>query len=185
MPSPFQRVPRLVAPSTSRCEVMARIRRIRSVQVSRVVAQRTYRPQVAQAAMSVSKTYQDTGVLSAIEDVVNDLVGFFLAHILAGVVVMAGAVCCLGPLVAIPAFVARTVVGDLVIQHKRLCDTGIDPKFKEDLLGTILLSAEEIILTNLARLNRRAFTSPNIESSVLINRLFTYGNFKNAISYRV
>ena len=184
MPSPFQRVPRLVAPSTSRYEVMARIRRIRSVQVSRArrgadtvglgnraAAQRTYRrhhrfgqpcrPQDARA------------------------VGFLIADVLVGVVVTAGAVCCLGPLVAIPAFVVGTAVGGLVIQHKRFSDTGIDPKFWEDVFGTTLLSAEAIIIIDLAGFNGRAFASPNIDSSVLINRWFTCGSLKSAIYYQV
>ena len=168
MPSPFQRVPRLVTPSTSRYEVMASKRRIRSVQVSRArrgaatvgVGNRT-------AAQRTSRRHHLFG--QPCRSHVARAVGFLIADVLVGVVVTAGAVCCLGPLVAIPTFVIGTSVGGLVIQHKRLSDTGIDPKFWEDVFGTTLPSEEQIILTDLAGLNGRAFMPPNIVSSGLIN----------------
>jgi hypothetical protein len=157
-----------------------------------------YWPEVVASTMTVSKTYEDTGALGTLVDVVTDVVGFLIADVLVGpavacvlllgselgratgasflgpggltgVVVMAGTVMVLGPTMAIPALVAGTIAGDLLIQHKRLSDTGIDPKVWQSVYGDTLPPADQIILTNLSGKDGRAFTVPNIDSSVLVN----------------
>lgn len=155
-------------------------------------------PEIAAATMSVSKTYEDTGALSAVADLVIDVLGFLIADVLVGpevgvvlllgsefgratgssfvgpggltgLAVMAGTVCIFGPIAAIPAFVAGVVVGDLLIQHKRLSDAGIDPRIWQSVFGDTLPPADRIILTNLSGKNGRAFTTPNIDGSILVN----------------
>jgi hypothetical protein len=140
--------------------------------------------------MSVSKAYQDTGVLGTVEDVVSDLFSWLAAaavlspgiatvlvlgselgsmsslHFapvqgIVGLVIYAGAYFLMGPFAIIPA----VLVGSS-IQTRSLTQDEID--FVNRVFQNTI-PYDKIVLTNLIGIGGRPFTFPNVDGTILVN----------------
>jgi hypothetical protein len=153
---------------------------------------------VKQGSMSVSHSYEDTGLLHTVEEIALDFVSFLVSSAivgpgLAGVIVIgselakaagvrvgpgglvgvgvASGICIVfGPASWIPAIVAGVVAGAVVdasIKHRPM--SAQEAAFAAQVFGDTLPPPDQIILTNLAGLSGRAFTTPNIDGTILVN----------------
>jgi hypothetical protein len=159
-----------------------------------------YWSEVRQATMTVNKSYEDTGVLHALEDLFDDFLGFLTASvivgphlaeaivignelgeitglrfgspsILEGVIVTAlnnplvtgGSVFIFGPGIVIPAIAAGLANAP---RHRGLSPDEI--AFAAKVFGDTLPN-DRIVLTDMAGLNGRGFTFPNIDNTILLN----------------
>jgi hypothetical protein len=156
-------------------------------------------PDLTTATMSVSKSYEDTGALGTIEDIVKDALSFLVADVLlgtetalvlvlgselasitkasfagpgglVGVAVAAGVVWIWGPGAFVPAIVAGVAAGavtDALIRHRPL--SAAESAFARQVFGDTLPTDSRIILTNMSGLGGRAFTTPNVDGTILVN----------------
>lgn len=149
-------------------------------------------PEVRQGTMSVSKSYEDTGVLKTVEDIVADFLGFVAADalgspalglalvvgselgnitgfkwgdptILIGVAKVAGILAVFGPGALIPAVGVAIATAP---NHRRLTQDEID--FAGTVFGDTL-PIERIMLTDMIGLGGRQFTFPNVDGDILVN----------------
>src|SRR6516162_8913464 len=152
----------------------------------------TFWPEVRQGTMSVSKSYEDVGVLKAVEDIVADFLGFVAADvlgsrplglalvigselgkvtglkwgdptILVGVAEVAGIIAVFGPGALIPAVGVAIATAP---NHRRLTQAEID------FAGSVFcdtLPIDRIMLTDLTGLGGRRFTFPNVDGDILVN----------------
>ena len=153
---------------------------------------------VRQSSMSVSKSYDDVGALSTLEDIAKDLLGFLIADVtlgaglalvvcvsadvadalnasfvgtggLVGVVVAGGVVWVFGPSAIIAAVVAGVAAGAITDALIRHRQmTTEEYDFATIVFGNTLPPRERIFLTNLSH-DGRKYTWPNVDGSVLVN----------------
>jgi hypothetical protein len=154
--------------------------------------------EIQQSSITVNFSYQDVGLLHAIEDLARDFVSFLAAYSvvggavaaviaigseltnlagagagpggLVGVVVAAGVCMVWGPLALIPAVVAGVAAG--AVTNALIQSRPISAEeayFADQVYNGTLPPASQIVLTNLSGLNGRAFTVPNAAGTILIN----------------
>jgi hypothetical protein len=151
------------------------------------------------SSMSVSKSYEDAGVLNTIEDIAKDLLGFLVADVtfgaglalviaasaelanaldasfvgpggLVGVVVAGGVVWVFGPSAIIAAVVAGVAAGAITdAMIKHRQMTSEEYRFASTVFGNTLPPRERLYLTNLSHGGGRKYTWPNLDGSVVIN----------------
>jgi hypothetical protein len=151
------------------------------------------------ASMSVSKSYDDAGVLHAIEDIAKDLLVFLIADVtfgaglalviaasaeianaldasfvgpggLVGVVVAGGVIWVFGPSAIIAAVVAGVAAGAITdALIKHRQITAEEYRFASTVFGNTLPPPERIYLTNLSHGGGRLYTWPNLDGSVVVN----------------
>ena len=146
------------------------------------------------AKLSVSKSYQDTGVIKLAADALRLITGWWMTEALFGpeiaVVIVGGSelgditgikfadpsglpgvavagatILVFGPNVILPAVIAGAVVAS-EIKHRSLQD---EEKALAALVFGDTLPTDRIVLTNLPGLGGRAFTIPSFDNSILIN----------------
>jgi hypothetical protein len=79
---------------------------------------------------------------------------------LVGIMSSAAGLFVMGPAAIIPAFIAGSVAGQLLIRHRPLHPD--ERLFAEEVFGKSLPPNDRIILTNLSGLEGRAFVCPNV-----------------------
>jgi hypothetical protein len=154
---------------------------------------------VRASSMSVSKSYQDSGVLSTLEDVAKDLLGFLIADVtfgaglalavcvsadlanafgasfvgpggLVGVVTAGGVVWLFGPGAIIPAVIAGVAAGAITdALIKHRQLTDDEYNFAATVFGNTLPPRERIYVTNLSHDGGRKYTWPELDGSVIMN----------------
>jgi len=154
---------------------------------------------VRTSSMSVSKSYEDAGVIHGIEEIAKDLLGFLVADVtlgtglalvvcvsaelsrsldasfvgpggLVGVVVAGGVVWMFGPAAIVPALVAGVAAGAITdAMIKHRQMTAEEYRFASAVFGTTLPPRERLYLTNLTRDKDRKYTWPNLDGSVVVN----------------
>ena len=156
-------------------------------------------PEVRQGTMSVSKSYQDVGVLKTIEDIAADFLGFVAADvlgspvlglalvigselgkvtglkwgdptILVGVAEVAGIVAVFGFGALVPAIGVAVATAP---NHRRLNQDEI--RFAGAVFGDTL-PIDRIMLTDITGLGGRGFTFPNVDGDILVNLGPGYSN---------
>ena len=152
-----------------------------------------------QGSMSTSKSYEDAGVLHAIEDVAKDLLGFLVAEVtfgaglalvicasaeladaldasfvgpggLVGVAVAGGVVWTFGPSAIIAAVVAGVAAG--AITDALIGHRQLNDEeyaFATVVFGDTLPPRDRIYVTNLSHGGGHKYTWPNVDHSVLLN----------------
>lgn len=157
-------------------------------------------------SMSVSKSYEDAGLLSTVEDIAKDLLGFLVADVtfgaslalviavsaevskatdanfvgpggLVGVAVAGGIVWTFGPSAIIAAVVAGVVAGAVT-------DALIEHRqihqdeydFAQVVFGDTLPPMEKLYLTNLSHDSGRKYTWPNVDGNILLNLGDAFGD---------
>jgi hypothetical protein len=151
------------------------------------------------SSMSVSKSYEDSGVLSTIEDIAKDLLGFLIADVtfgaglalavcvsaeianaagasfvgrggLVGVVVAGGVVWLFGPAVVIPAIIAGVAAGAITdALIQHRQLTDDEYNFAATVFGNTLPPKEKIYVTNLSHDGGRKYTWPELDGSIILN----------------
>jgi hypothetical protein len=154
---------------------------------------------VRAGSMSVSKSYEDSGLLSTIEDIAKDLLGFLVAEVtfgaglalviavsaeiskaagadfvgpggLVGVAVAGGVVWTFGPSAIIAAVVAGVVAGAVTDALIRHRQIRQDEyDFAREVFGNTLPPVEQLYLTNLSHDGGRKYTWPNVDGNILLN----------------
>jgi hypothetical protein len=149
--------------------------------------------------MSVSKSYEDSGLLSTVEDIAKDLLGFLVADVtfgaglalviavsdeiskatdanfvgpggLIGVVVAGGVVWTFGPSAIIAAVVAGVVAGAVTdAMIKHRRIRQDEYDFACEVFGDSLPPIEKLYLTNLSTNGGRKYTWPNVDGNILLN----------------
>jgi hypothetical protein len=149
--------------------------------------------------MSVSKSYEDSGVLSTIEDIAKDLLGFLIADVtfgaglaiavcvsadlanafgasfvgpggLVGVVTAGGVVWLFGPGAVIPALIAGVAAGAITdALIKHRQLTDDEYSFASTVFGDTLPPRERIYVTNLSHDGGRKYTWPELDGSIILN----------------
>lgn len=149
--------------------------------------------------LSVSKSYEDVGALSTIEDIAKDLLGFLIADVtfgaglalvicasaeisdaadanfvgvggLVGVIVAGGVVWTFGPSAILAAVVAGVAAGAITdALVKHRMVTQDEYRFASLVFGDTLPPRERLYVTNLSHGGGRKFTWPNVDQSVLLN----------------
>jgi hypothetical protein len=150
-------------------------------------------------SMSVGKSYEDAGLLSTVEDIAKDLLGFLVADVtfgaglalviavsaevskaaganfvgpggLVGVAVAGGVVWTFGPSAIIAAVVAGVAAGAVTEALIRHRQLRQDEyDFAREVFGDTLPPIEQIFVTNLANTGGRKFTWPNVDGNILLN----------------
>lgn len=154
---------------------------------------------VRSSSMSVSKSYEDSGVLSTLEDIAKDLLGFLIADVtfgaglaiavcvsadlanafgasfvgpggLVGVVTAGGVVWLFGPGAVIPALIAGVVAGAITdAMIKHRQLTDDEYNFASTVFGDTMPPREKIYVTNLSHDGGRKYTWPELDGSVILN----------------
>ena len=154
---------------------------------------------VRASSLSVSKSYEDTGVLQTIEDLAKDLLGFLVADVtfgaglglvifasaelanaldasfvgpggLVGVVVAGGVVWVFGPSAVIAAVVAGVAAGAITdALIKHRQMTSEEYRFASTVFGDTLPPVDRFYITNLSHGGGRKYTWPNLDGSVVLN----------------
>ena len=152
-----------------------------------------------QGSMSISKSYEDAGVLHAIEDIAKDLLGFLVAEVtfgaglalvvcasaeladslnasfvgpggLVGVAVAGGVVLTFGPFAIIAAVIAGVAAGAITdALIGHRQLTDEEYAFATLVFGDTLPPRDRIYVTNLSHGGGRKYTWPNVDHSVLLN----------------
>jgi hypothetical protein len=152
-----------------------------------------------QGSMSTCKSYEDVGVLNAIEDIAKDLLGYLAAEVtfgaglalvvcasaeladefdasfvgpggLVGVAVAGGVVWTFGPSAIIAAVVAGVAAGAITDALIRHRQlTDEEYAFATLVFGDTLPPRERIYVTNLSHGCGHKYTWPNVDDSVLLN----------------
>lgn len=150
-------------------------------------------------SMSVSKSYEDSGVLSTIEDIAKDLLGFIVADVtfgaslalviavsaevskaadanfvgpggLVGVAVAGGVVWTFGPSAIIAAVVAGVVAGAVTDALIKHRQIRQDEyDFAQVVFLGTLPPREKLYATNLSHGGGRKYTWPNVDGNILLN----------------
>ena len=150
-------------------------------------------------SMSVSKSYDDVGLLSTVEDIAKDLLGFLVADVtfgaglalviavsaeiskaadanfvgpggLIGVAVAGGVVWTFGPSAIIAAVVAGVVAGAVTDALIRHRQIHLDEyAFAQVVFGDTLPPMEKLYLTNISTDGGRKYTWPNVDGNILLN----------------
>jgi len=151
------------------------------------------------SSMSVSKSYEDAGVLQTVEDIAKDLLGFLIADVtfgaglalavcvsaeianavgasfvgpggLVGIVVAGGVVWLFGPAAVIPAIIAGVAAGAITdALIQHRQLTDDEYNFAAAVLGNTLPPKERIYVTNLSHDGGRKYTWPELDGSVILN----------------
>jgi len=154
---------------------------------------------VRASSMSVSKSYDDAGLLHTLEDVAKDLLGFLIADVtfgvglalviaasaeladsldasfvgpggLVGVVVAGGVVWVFGPSAIIAAVVAGVAAGAITdAMIAHRQITADEYRFAVTVFGNTLPPMDRLYLTNLSHGGGRAYTWPDLDHSVVLN----------------
>ncbi len=154
---------------------------------------------VRAASMSVSKSYEDAGVLNTIEDIAKDLLGFLVADVtfgvglalvivvsaqladsldasfvgtggLVGITVAGGVVWVFGPSAIIAAVVAGVAAGAITdALIKHRQMTVEEYRFANVVFGDTLPPREKFFITNLSHGGGRKYTWVNVDRSILMN----------------
>ena len=154
---------------------------------------------VRAGSMSVSKSYEDSGLLSTVEDIAKDLLGFLVADVtfgaglalviavsaeiskatdanfvgpggLIGVAVAGGVVWTFGPSAIIAAVVAGVVAGAVTDALIRNRHMRRDEyDFAREVFGDTLPPIEQLYLTNISHDGGRKYTWPNVDGNILLN----------------
>jgi hypothetical protein len=150
-------------------------------------------------SMSVSKSYEDAGLLSTVEDIAKDLLGFLVADVtfgaglalviavsaeiskaadanfvgpggLIGVAVAGGVVWTFGPSAIIAAVVAGVAAGAVTDALIRHRQLHQNEyDFAREVFGDTLPPIEQIFVTNLSNDGGRKYTWPNADGNILLN----------------
>lgn len=150
-------------------------------------------------SMSVSKSYDDVGLLSTVEELAKDLLGFLIADVtfgaglalviavsaeiseaaganfagpggLVGVAVAGGVVWTFGPSAIIAAVVAGVVAGAVTDALINHRQIHQDEyDFAGVVFGDTLPPMEKLYLTNLSHDGGRKYTWPNVDGNILLN----------------
>jgi hypothetical protein len=158
-----------------------------------------YRGDLRAASISVSKSYEDAGLLTAVEELAKDVIGFLFADVtfgvglalvivasaqlanaldasfvgpggLVGVVVAGGVIWVFGPSAIIAAVVAGVAAGAITdALIKHRQITAEEYRFASIVFGDTLPPADRIYLTNLSHGGGRLYTWPNLDGSVVVN----------------
>jgi hypothetical protein len=152
-------------------------------------------PEIRTASMAVNKSYEMTGVLGTLADVVVDLVEFVAASavvspVLAGIILVGselaaltdvrvagpggliglvaagGAAFLFGGGVILPVLVGGLLIGTVAVKHRKL--TQAEQSFARQVFQDTL-PFERIVLTNLSGQSGQEFVVPNIDGSILVN----------------
>jgi hypothetical protein len=154
---------------------------------------------VREAALSVSKSYEDSGALHAIEDIAKDLLGFLIADVtlgvglalvivvsaqvsdsldasfvgtggLVGITVAGGVVWVFGPSAIIAAVVAGVAAGAITdALIKHRQMTDEEYRFANVVFGDTLPPREKFFITNLSHGGGHKYTWVNVDRSILMN----------------
>jgi hypothetical protein len=150
-------------------------------------------------SMSVSKSYEDSGLLSTVEDIAKDLLGFLVADVtfgaslalviavsaevskatdanfagpggLVGVAVAGGIVWTFGPSAIIAAVVAGVAAGAVTDALVKHRQIRQDEyDFSQVVFAGTLPPLEKLYLTNLSHDGGRKYTWPNVDGNILMN----------------
>jgi hypothetical protein len=150
-------------------------------------------------SMSVSKSYEDAGALSTVEDIAKDLLGFLVADVtfgaglalviavsaeiskaadanfvgpggLIGVAVAGGVVWTFGPSAIIAAVVAGVAAGAITEALIKHRQLHQDEyDFAREVFGNTLPPIEKLFVTNLSHGGGRKYTWPNVDGNILLN----------------
>ena len=152
-------------------------------------------PEIRTASMAVNKSYEMTGVLGTLADVVVDLVEFVAASAVSsptltgiilvgselaaltdvrvagpggfiGLVTAGGAAFLFGGGVILPVLVGGVMIGDIEVKHRKL--TEAEQSVARGVFQDTL-PFERIVLTNLSGQSGQEFVVPNIDGSILVN----------------
>ncbi len=154
---------------------------------------------IRRASLSVSKSYEDVGALSTIEDIAKDLLGFIIADLtlgaslavviavsaeiskaadanvagpggLVGVLVAGGVVWTFGPSAIIAAVVAGVAAGAVTDALIKHRQLRQDEyDFAQVVFDGTLPPIENIYVTNLSHDGGRKYTWPNVDGNILLN----------------
>ncbi len=155
--------------------------------------------EIRAGSMSVSKSYEDSGLLSTVEDIAKDLLGFLVADVtfgaglalviavsaeiskatdanfvgpggLIGVAVAGGIVWTFGPSAIIAAVVAGVAAGAVTDAMIKHRQMRQDEyDFAREVFGDSLPPIEKLYLTNLSNDGGRKYTWPNVDGNILLN----------------
>jgi hypothetical protein len=152
-------------------------------------------PAVRTATLAVNKSYEMTGVLGTLADIVGDVVEFAATSVvigpplagiilvgseladladvhvvgaggLVGLVTAAGASFLFGGGVILPVLVAGLVAGEVQVKHRPLFEHEIT--FAQRVFGDTL-PFNKIEVTNLSGIGGREFVTPSIDGTILVN----------------
>lgn len=154
---------------------------------------------VRESAFAVSKSYDDAGLLSAVEDIAKDVLGFLIADVtlgaglalvisasaalsdsldasfvgtggIVGVLVAGGVIWVYGPSAITAAVVAGVAAGAITdASFRHRLLTDDEYAFADTVFQGTLPPREKIFVTNLSHDGGRKYTWPNLDGSVLLN----------------
>ncbi len=151
------------------------------------------------SSLSVSKSYEDVGALSVLEDIAKDLLGFLVAEVtfgaglalvivisaqltdsldasfvgtggLVGIAVAGGVIWTFGPSAIIAAVVAGVAAGAITDALIKHRQMTIEEyRFANTVFGNTLPAREKFFITNLSHGGGRKYTWVNVDRSILLN----------------
>jgi hypothetical protein len=144
---------------------------------------------VKEVVMGLFDDIEDIGedIVDAAGDVVEGVVDagsnlFEGGNQLLGIVAAGAALYVSGPGALIPAFIAGSVAGELLIKQRHMTDA--ERAFAESVFGATLPSNDRIVLTNLTGIGGREFVCPNAIGQAIVNLGDAYGDPVNAQNSR-
>jgi hypothetical protein len=145
-------------------------------------------------SMIATKSYEMTGVLGSLGDLLADLLDYLVGYVvlgpvsgviflgselglltglqfpgaggLTGLMLSGGAAFLVGPGMVIPALIAGSIVGELVIKNRAMTEE--EKAFAANVFGDTL-PTDRIVLTNLLGLENSPFTVPAVDGKILLN----------------